>query len=96
MAGDPKIIFVKMIYRPIKNDVQSLRNIFNDALENALVSLHNNFIVSIQMQNNQFDHTKSCLTDRGIQQFWWSLGQTIMLLREKALWYKVLIKGFIV
>ena len=77
MAGDPKLIFVKMIYRPIKNDVQSLRNIFNDPLENALVSLHNNFVVRIQMQNNQFDHTKSCLTDRGTQQFWWCLDRQL-------------------
>ena len=65
MSNEPKIIYVKMVYRPKRSDIQALRNIFNFALENQLVNRHNHYILGVHTKNSDFDHT-NCFTDKGI------------------------------
>ena len=69
LPGEPKIIFIKMIYRLKKDEVQAVRNHFNAALENSLVEKLNVFIMSINLPSSCFDHT-NCLTAQGQLEFW--------------------------
>ena len=47
MTKQPKVVYVKMAYRPKHNDTQALRNIFNVALENQLVDRENHYILGV-------------------------------------------------
>ena len=49
IESEPKIIYVKMIYRPTKNQVVAARNKFNDALEGALLSKHGHYIMELRL-----------------------------------------------
>ena len=82
LRGEPKIIYVKMIYRPVRNDAQGLRNIFNNALENRLVDMKDHFIINIETKHNQFDHT-NCFTEEGLKAYWKDFDRAIELFDEK-------------
>ena len=76
MSGEPKLVYVKMIYRPRKSNVQALRNIFNDALEDELVKHKNHFILNIRTKQSAFDHA-NFLTDAGAEAYWEELDKQI-------------------
>ena len=71
LPGEPKIVYVKMIYRPRKDEIQAVRNHFNNALQNSLYNskLKNHFIMEIEVHPSKFDHT-NCLTDEGKADYW--------------------------
>ena len=45
LAGEPKVIYAKMIYRPKRDHIQAIRNQYNVALENALCKVHNHYVL---------------------------------------------------
>ena len=69
LSGEPKILYVKAIYRPKRDAVQAIRNHFNSALENKLSRRHNHYIMNIEIPNYWFDHT-NFLTAEGQLEFW--------------------------
>ena len=56
--------------------VQALRNHFNIALENALVTKNSHFIADVDVHNTQFDGT-NYLTEDGRKCYWRSLDATL-------------------
>ena len=78
MRAEPKIVDVKMIYRPGCDKVQALRNHFNNALENTLTKLHNHYIIDVGVSPSGFDLT-NYLTADGKFEFWSNLDRQLEL-----------------
>ena len=81
MRGEPKLVYVKMIYRPGRDEVQSLRNHFNIALENCLTKVSNHYIVDINVRYTGFDIT-NYLTATDKEDYWTLLDQQLQKLDE--------------
>ena len=76
LPGELKIIYTKMCYRPQREKIQGLRNIFNNALENNMVGKRDHHIMKIETHNNHFDHT-NCFTEQGAEAFWQNFDSVI-------------------
>ena len=82
LPGEPKVVYVKMIYCPRKDEIQAERNHFNTALENNLCGINNHYIMDIEVHGSMFDHT-NCLTEQGQIEFWRVFDSNMRKLDEK-------------
>ena len=82
MAGEPKVVYTKMIYRPKGDKIQAIRNHFNVALENCLCKVHSHYIVDIAVQNTLFDLSNFLMAD-GQKSYWNCLDRQLQDFDEK-------------
>ena len=82
LPGEPKLVYVKMIYHPRKDEIQAVHNHFNTALENNLCGMKNHYIMDIEVHSSMFDHT-NCLTEQGQVEFWSIFDSNMRKLDEK-------------
>ena len=76
MRGEPKMVYIKMMYRPGCDSIQALRNHFNVALENRLAKVHNHYVIDAAVQYTGFDLT-NFLTANGKTEYWQNLDKTL-------------------
>ena len=69
LPGDPKVIYIKMLYRPKRSESQGLRNILNAMMENNLIGKPNHFIMEANLSSRDFDLSNQ-LTAEGKEAYW--------------------------
>ena len=78
MAGEPKVIYVKMVYRPARSSAQALRKIFNTSLEEQVAKFDNCYLIDIHVQSSLFDLGNG-FSSSGKHQYWEELDSKVKL-----------------
>ena len=70
MEGEPKLIWMKILYKPYKEKILNLCNKYNAILEETLTSFRSTYCMEIKSLNgSNFDATNK-LTGYGAEEFW--------------------------
>ena len=69
IAGEPKIIWVKMLYRPNPSDCIKIRHKFNNALNDTLLLHKHTYLADVAVPTSNFDRCNN-ITPSGKEHFW--------------------------